>query len=62
MTARHDWPEFSKSFFRGILNAELLRGLLKIVGFRNLNGPLLLQNPLENVGGFAPHLLQWALL
>ena len=37
----------------------LMGGLPKIVGFRGLNGPLLPQNPLEKVGGFAPHLLQW---
>ncbi len=26
-----------------------------------LNGPLLPQNPLEKLGGFAPHLFQWVL-
>ncbi len=28
---------------------------LKIVGFWGVNGPLLQQNPLEKVGGEAPH-------
>ena len=27
-----------------------------------LTGPFLQQTPLEKVGGFAPHLFQWALL
>ncbi len=36
------------------------RGLARpeIVDFLGLNGPLLPQNPLEKVGGFAPHLFQ----
>ncbi len=39
------------------------RGLAgqEIVDLGNLNGPLLLRNPLEKVGGFAPHLFQWVL-
>jgi len=38
-----------------------LGGLPKIDSFRGLNGPLLPQNLLEQVGGFASHLLQWVL-
>ena len=34
---------------------------LEIVDFCDLNGPVLPQNPLEKVGGFAPHLFQWVL-
>ncbi len=32
-----------------------------IVDFGGLNGPLLLQNPLEKVGGEAPYLFPWVL-
>ncbi len=38
------------------------RAGLEIVDFAGLNGPLLQQNPLEKVGGQAPHLFQWVLL
>ncbi len=49
--------------FIGCLNGDLLDGgLPKIVSFRGLNNPLPQQNPLENVEGEAPHLLQWVLL
>ena len=34
----------------------------EIVDFWGLNGPLLPQNPLEKVGGEAPHFFQWVLL
>jgi hypothetical protein len=33
----------------------------EIDDFGDLNGPLLLQNPLEKVGGEAPYLFQWIL-
>ncbi len=33
----------------------------EIVDFGGLNGPVLPQNPLEKVGGLAPHLFQWVL-
>ncbi len=39
------------------------RGLAgpEIVDFGGLSGPRLPQNPLEKVGGEAPHLFQWVL-
>ncbi len=39
------------------------RGLAgpEIVYFGGLNSPLLPQNSLEKMGGFAPHLFQWVL-
>ncbi len=39
------------------------RGLAgpKIADFRGRSGPFLPQSPLEKVGGFAPHIFQWAL-
>jgi hypothetical protein len=56
MTARHDWPEFSTSLFRRILNGDLLGGLQKTVGFRNLNGPPPIAKPIGEGGGLRPPL------
>ena len=33
----------------------------EIVDFAGLSGPLLPQNPMEKVGGFAPYFFQWDL-
>ncbi len=49
--------ESSKTYLypRGLAGPEIVRF------WGGLNGPLLRQNPLEKVGGEAPHLFQWVL-
>ena len=56
-------PNYRFSFPPHQWTGEYPRGLAgpEIVELGGLNGPFLPQNPLEKVGGFAPHLFQWVL-